>query len=52
MIDYSDIPIYGRSKGSITCQTVFKHFPESRKIAPTNASNTSAKALGAVESAH
>jgi hypothetical protein len=36
----------------MTFQTVRKHFPESRKIAPTNASNTSANALGAVESAH
>lgn len=29
-----------------------KDFPESRNIAPTKASNTSANAFGAVESAH
>jgi hypothetical protein len=52
MINSINIPIYCRSKGSITFQTVFKHFSESRNIAPTNASNTSAKAFGAVESAH
>ena len=51
-IKYIDIPIYCRRKGSITLQTVFKHLLESRKIAPTSASNTSANAFGAVESAH
>jgi len=33
-------------------QTVSKEYPESRNIAPTNASNTSARAFGAVGSAH
>ena len=46
------IPIYSCSNGSITSQTVSKEYPESRNIAPTNASNTSASAFGAVGSAH
>jgi hypothetical protein len=47
-----NIPIYSRSSGSITDQTVSKEYPESRNIPPTNASNTSARAFGAVGSAH
>jgi hypothetical protein len=47
-----NVRIYCRSKGSIIFQTVSNEYPESRNIAPTNASNTSASALGAVESAH